>query len=155
MKSSHFFLNFAAACLLVITLLIGVQVFLRNFFLSSIPDYIQIAEIFIALTIFFPLIGLHSEHIRINFFFDKFSQKTKRKIDLFSMFTVLLISIFIAISAWNNLLYQWDFQNYFEGDLNIPRWLPSLFFFIILFSFAVSSFLRLVRFFLKRQNGNL
>ena len=128
---------------------------LRNFFVSSIPDYIQIAEVFIALTILFPLVNLHSEHIRIKFFFDKLPQKTKKKINFFSMFIVFFISLFITISAWNNLLYQWNFKNYFEGDLSIPRWLPSLFFFIILFSFAISSFLKLLGCFKKNQNGSI
>ena len=57
-------LNFTVVCLLIITILISGQVFLRNFFFSSIPDYIQITEIFIALTIIFPLATLHSEHIK-------------------------------------------------------------------------------------------
>ncbi len=145
-----FFLNFTVVCLLIVTILISGQVFLRNFFFSSIPDYIQIAEIFIALTILFPLATLHSEHLRICFFFDKFSPQTKKRIDLFSMHVILLISIFITISAWNDLFYQWNFQNYFEGDLSIPRWLPSLFFFFIFSSFVVTSFLRLVIFLRKK-----
>ena len=90
-KSKFFFLNLAVGCLLVISLLIGGQVVLRNFFISSIPDYIQIAEIFVALTILFPLINLHTEHLRISFFFNQFSQKTKFffwDFDLFSIITV-------------------------------------------------------------------
>lgn len=125
-------------------MLIGGQVVLRNFFISSIPDYIQIAEIFVALTILFPLINLHTEHLRISFFFNQFSQKTKFFLDLFSIITVFFVSFFVAIAAGNNLLYQWKLQNYFEGDLNIPRWLPSFFFFLILSSFAVAVAGRLV-----------
>ena len=124
--------------------------FNKNFCNLYVPDYIQITEIFIALTIIFPLATLHSEHIRISFFFDKFSPQTKKIIDLFSMHIILLISIFIAISAWKNLFYQWNSQNYFEGDLDIPRWLPSLFFFFIFSSFVVNSFLRLVIFLRKK-----
>ena len=92
-KSKFFFLNLAVGCLLVISLLIGGQVVLRNFFISSIPDYIQIAEIFVALTILFPLINLHTEHLRISFFFNQFSQKTKFFLDLFSIIIVFLLPL--------------------------------------------------------------
>ena len=146
----NYFLNFAIICLLIITLLISGQVFLRNFYISSIPDYIQITEILIAFTILFPLANLHSEHLKIHFFLNRLSQKTNKKIDLFSIFLVFLTSIFIGISAWNNLLYQWNSQNYFEGDLSIPRWLPSLFFFFILMIFFIMAFFRLINFLQKK-----
>ena len=48
---------------------------------------------------------------------------------------IILFSIFIAISAWKNLFY-WNSQNYFEGDLDIPRW---LIFFFFIFSVKLST----------------
>ena len=147
-RFTNFFLILASGLLVLLAGLINLQVLIRNFFASSIIDYIQIAESLVVLLIILPLITAHSKHLKISFFFDKFNVTQKSKIEFFARLVALLLSSVLLIAAWQSFHYAWQFQTKLEGDLAISQWLPRLGFFVailVFFSHSIFNFIKIWR----------
>lgn len=130
------FLGLAVFLLILVSLLISLQVFFRNFFLWSIPDAIILFENFAIVIIFFPLTVIRFQQIRVSFFYNKIS--FKKLIHTASNLFAVLIAFVLWVASLKAFWHTWQVGSYYEGFLQIPEYPVRFLFCISIFAFLLS-----------------
>lgn len=158
-KSSQILVYICGALLFISVALISVEVFLRKFFLISLGGVDEISSYILGICISWTLAYVLFEkmHIRIDFIYNKLSQKIKPYLDLLSMaFTLLFIS-FLSYYALNVLLTSIEKSSTANTPLGTPLWIPqSLWVFGFIFFLIVVAYLFIkgIYSFIKKEPNN-
>lgn len=117
-------MEFAAILMLLMVVFMSYQVFARTFGFSSVwvPEMSRLLNLFI---VFFLLarIQLKREHIKIEYFFDKFPERVQTALDVFTDALIVGVAFVVAISS---LVYMIEFSHVRTPGAGIPT--PVLFF---------------------------
>lgn len=116
---ANLFLYLSIFSLLLVTLLITLQVIVRNFFVWSIPDAIIIFENLAVIILLFPLAAIRHHQIRVSFFYRKIVYKNF--IHILGYCFSLFIGFILLIASWKNFWSAWQVGSYHEGFLQIPE----------------------------------
>lgn len=128
--------------------LVGVEVFLRKFFLLSIGGVDEISGYILGICISWSLAYVLYEkmHIRIDIFYQKMPMKIKAFLNTFSMLFTMVFTAFITYYAF--LVFYTSVQKHSTANtpLGTPLWIPQsfwflgfLFFLIVVFTLFVKS----------------
>ncbi len=73
--------------------------------------------------------GRHA-HIAVDLVVRHFSEKARRRVDLFNGYLGALILVAITWSGWLDFASAWTRNNYYDGRLELPEWPARLVFFV-------------------------
>jgi len=85
--------------------------------------------------------GRHA-HIAVDLVVRHFSDKARRRVDLFNAYLGVLILAAISWSGWLNFSSAWTSNGYYDGRLELPEWPARLTFFVGYLLFAARSLQR-------------
>src|SRR5699024_8257282 len=128
--------------LLFITLLVCVEVFSRKIFNVSFTFVTAMTSIFFPVLVFLAIILITeaNEHIAVNYFFNKLSDKFKKIIALINRLIMLFFTVFMTYSSYQLTI---DVVNINIPVINISRsWLYSS----MVVAFFISSIILVIQF---------
>lgn len=127
----------AALCVIGLCVVITGTVLSRGLLGWGIPDDVTIVKELMIGAIILPLAYVTSSrsHIAVEVLYDRLGRRTQLCLMAFGTTFGFLTLLPLLYAAWNELLYAYESETYFFGDLELPEWPGKLAFFVGLFFF--------------------
>jgi TRAP-type C4-dicarboxylate transport system permease small subunit len=115
-------LGAASIALLILMFYISADVVGRYIANKPMPATFEIAETIMVIVVFFGLgwVQARGKHMRLDFFFGKFSPRKQEALNVFIFFIGLLIAGIILWQGWEQAWEAWTTGEYMEGLWKIP-----------------------------------
>lgn len=153
---SRGFKNLASACLFIVMLLVGSDVFLRYVFGRPIPGTLEISELIPVILTYFGLgfTSISKRHIRTTFVLDRLdSPSIKSFIEFMSSF---LMALFLSLLIWRTAsegLLSLQIKEYSQGLIPVPIYPVKVLIPVALFVSWLYYVWEIVRIFSRKENS--
>ncbi len=113
----------AAVFVGLVALNIFVNVLLRKFFATSIPDHFDIGRMLLGILIFWGIAATsyRGGHITVDLVWSAVSPRAKRAIDVFATLVLLFVVLVQTVMLFDKVV-QTYIDNVLTYDLNLPTW---------------------------------
>ncbi|MBC5781591.1 TRAP transporter small permease [Ramlibacter sp. USB13] len=107
----------------IVALNIFVNVLLRKFFSTSIPDYYDFGRMLLGILIFWGIAATsyRGGHITVDLLWGAVNKRWKRIIDVFATLVLLFVVIVQTVMLFDKVEGTWK-DNVLTYDLNLPTW---------------------------------
>lgn len=107
----------------LVALNIFVNVLLRKFFDTSLPDHFDIGRMLLGILIFWGIAATsyRGGHITVDLLWSAVSPRTKRVIDVFATLVLLFVVLVQTVMLFDKVV-QTYISNVLTYDLNLPTW---------------------------------
>jgi TRAP-type C4-dicarboxylate transport system permease small subunit len=114
-----------SVCLFSAMVLVGADVFMRNFFNAPIPGTLELTEFLPVILTYcgFTYTSMLNRHINTTFGLDLVGSATLKS--LIKGFSTLLMMLFLSLLIWQTTvegLRSWQIKEYSQGLIDLPRY---------------------------------
>lgn len=129
----------AALCVVGLCVVITSTVLTRGLLGWSIPDDVTIVRELMIGAIVLPLAYVTSNrsHIAVEVLYSRLGYRTRLGLMAFGTTFGFVTLLPLLYASWGELLYAYESETYFFGDLELPEWPGKLAFFVGLFFFIL------------------